>query len=238
MGDRPFPQDVTIGQIRLDQRDFLHTRGSLFIRVKRPSESFQSRHNVFPRIPREVVLGGVVRGDHELHQDIYANIVLSSAKLDHIGSERFSLTSLVPESEIAQGRLGVFPRGALRDLKSAGDFDKLRGRSFRQTQFEFDILVRCGLQGAQAPGHALPQHHPIFDIGIRRLGPCREFNHRVGFMRQTQAERVDRNPGTERERSACTMRRGDHARTGGRTWQLRPGTPRNPRSPRLTSTNR
>lgn len=55
--------------------------------------------------------------------------------------------------------------------------------------------MRGRLQGTQAASHAFPQHHPIFDIGIGCFGSRRKLDHRIRFVRQAQAKRVDGDPG-------------------------------------------
>ena len=93
------------------------------------------------------------------------------------------LTSLITEPQIAQRRLGLPSRRALGDLERAGDLGELSGRALGQPQFQLGVLVRRGLQGAEAAGHALAQHHPVLDVRVRGLGARGELDHGVGLVR-------------------------------------------------------
>lgn len=71
MRDRSFPENIAIDEIGLDQRNFFDAERPLLIRIKRPTKCLQPRYDIFPWIPWQMILGGIVGCNDQLDQDIF-----------------------------------------------------------------------------------------------------------------------------------------------------------------------
>ena len=70
MRQRTVSKDITICEIGLDKRDFLHTEHTVVIRVEGTTESFEARNDGLPMILRQMFLRRIIWRYHQLHQDV------------------------------------------------------------------------------------------------------------------------------------------------------------------------
>lgn len=75
MSEGAIAEDITVGEVSLNQGYFLHTESPVLICVERASKGFEPGDNGFPVILGKVLLGRVVRRYDQLHEDVCETFV-------------------------------------------------------------------------------------------------------------------------------------------------------------------